>query len=316
MTQILDAPIKFKTIKNPNILNFAWELKKNGRVDSTIESNVERLQRLQRLCDLEDPEQVKVVIATAKWQNSTKQDLVQKYDAYLKFLGKTWTRPTYKRESKIPYIPTEKELDSIIQSGSPKTTTFLQFLKETGARKGEAVMLKWTDIDREKRTVYIHAEKGSNDRILPISEQLLAMLYHMERVNDKVFQPTKKSMGGTFTSLRNRTAVKLNNPRLRKIHLHTFRHWKATQEQHKTHDIYHVKQFLGHKTVKSTEIYIHIDSMLSDYANDRYITKVAHNIEEDAKLIEVGFEYITERDGLKIYKNACMHGNKNHKNKR
>jgi len=300
--QLLANPKKIKFIKNPTVLSYAWELKKNGRAESTIESNIERLERLARLCDLDDPEQVKIVIATAKWQNSTKADLVQKYDGYLKHLGKTWTRPKYKRQSKIPYIPTEKELDSIIQSGSPKTATFLQFLKETGARHGETMLLKWTDINQEKRTVYIHAEKGSNDRILRISEQLLTMLNRMKKTNDKVFQPTKSGLRGTFTSLRNRTALKLSNPRLRKIHLHTFRHWRATTEQHKTHDIYHVKQFLGHKSVQSTEVYIHIDSMMSDYASDNYITKVAHNIEEDAKLIEVGFEFVTERDGLKIYR--------------
>jgi len=263
---------------------------------------MERLERLAKLCDLNDPDQVKIVIAMAKWQNSTKDNLVQIYDSFLKYLGKTWTRPKYKRESKIPYIPTEKEIDSIIQSGSPKTATFLQFLKETGARMGEAMLLKWTDINQEKRTVYIHAEKGSNDRILPISEQLLAMLYNMKRLNDKVFQPTKHGLRNTFTTLRNRTAIKLNNPQLRKIHLHTFRHWRATQEQHKTHDIYHVKQFLGHKTVKSTEIYIHIDSLLSDYGNDKYTAKVAHNEEEALKLIEAGFEYVTDIDTNKLFK--------------
>lgn len=33
-----------------------------------------------------------------------------------------------------------------------------------------------------------------------------------------------------------------------------------------------------------------------------YTVKVAHSIEEDKQLIEAGFEYVTERDGLKIYK--------------
>jgi len=300
--KLLSELSKIKVIKNANVLSYGWELKKNGRAQSTIEGSMERLERLNRLCDLDDPEQVKVVIAMATWQNSTKQNMVQIYDGFLKYLGKTWTRPKYRRQSKVPYIPTEKELDSIINSGSPKTATFLQFLKETGARMGEAVALKWTDINQDRRTVYIHAEKGSNDRVLPISEQLLVMLNNMKRVNDKVFQPKKHGLRVTFESLRKRTAIKLNNPRLMKIHLHTFRHWRATLEQHKTRDIYHVKQFLGHKTVKSTEIYIHIDSLMSDYSSDNYTTKVAHNIEEDAKLIETGFEYVTERDGLKIYR--------------
>jgi integrase len=36
------------------------------------------------------------------------------------------------------------------------------------------------------------------------------------------------------------------------IHFHTFRHWKAATEQHKTKDSWHVKIILGHKSITST----------------------------------------------------------------
>jgi len=56
----------------------------------------------------------------------------------------------------------------------PKTSTFHQLLKETGARTGEAHSLKWTDLDFEAATVritpeergscggYLHGGEGSN----------------------------------------------------------------------------------------------------------------------------------------------------------
>jgi integrase len=50
--------------------------------------------------------------------------------------------------------------------------------------------------------------------------------------------------------MRKRIAKKLNNPRLMKIMLHTFRHWKATMEYPKTKDIIHVKEILGHKNIE------------------------------------------------------------------
>jgi hypothetical protein len=75
------------------------------------------------------------------------------------------------------------------------------------------------------------------------------------------------------------------------IHFHTFRHWKATTEQHKTKDPWHVKMILGHKSIKSTETYIHLEKMLYEgEANDQFIVKVANTLEEAIKLMEVGFD--------------------------
>ena len=54
--------------------------------------------------------------------------------------------------------------------------TFLQLLKETGVRCGEAWQLKWTDIDLETDTVRITPEKGSNPRIARLSNKLIGML--------------------------------------------------------------------------------------------------------------------------------------------
>ena len=43
----------------------------------------------------------------------------------------------------------------------PKTPTFLQLLKETALRVGEANMLRWSDINFESGTVRITPEKNS-----------------------------------------------------------------------------------------------------------------------------------------------------------
>ncbi|MEM2111943.1 MAG: hypothetical protein QXX08_08735 [Candidatus Bathyarchaeia archaeon] len=39
-----------------------------------------------------------------------------------------------------------------------------------------------------------------------------------------------------------------------------------------------------------------------DSGADEYTVRVDHTIEEDKQLIEAGFEYVTERDGYKIYR--------------
>jgi integrase len=128
------------------------------------------------------------------------------------------------------------------------------------------------------------------------------MLNSIPKINDKVFQPNKHSLRVTFEGLCNRTATKLNNPRLKQIHFHTFRHWKATTEYHKTKDIIHVKTILGHKSIESTMTYINIEQSTFTSQSDEWTCKVATNVKEAADLIEAGFEYITEIDGTKLFR--------------
>jgi integrase len=128
------------------------------------------------------------------------------------------------------------------------------------------------------------------------------MLNNLPKTDERIFPVSKHGLRITFEGLRERTATKLNNPRLRQIHFHTFRHWKATMEYHKTKDIIHVKTFLGHKTIEATMIYINIESALFLEQSDEWTSRTASNVKEDQELIDSGFEYVTERDGIKIYR--------------
>jgi len=69
-------------------------------------------------------------------------------------------------------------------------------------------------------------------------------------------------------------------------------------EYHKTKDLLHVQQRLGHRSVLSTMIY----TQLVNFESDQYHVKIAKGIKEDEELIAAGFEYVTERDGIKIYR--------------
>jgi integrase len=68
---------------------------------------------------------------------------------------------------------------------------------------------------------------------------------------------------------------------------------------HQTKDPYYVQHFLGHKSLTSTEIYINIEHTLFEAgANDEFTVKVAEKPEEIKALLEVGFEYVCQKDSL------------------
>jgi hypothetical protein len=105
-------------------MSYAWQMKKDGKADATITTAVARLKRLSKLCNIEEPEQVKTMLATLEWKNATKRHVAQIYRYYLRYINKTWNEPKYTQESRIPFIPTETEIDNLISAGyavlSPK----------------------------------------------------------------------------------------------------------------------------------------------------------------------------------------------------
>jgi len=106
-------------------------------------------------------------------------------------------------------------------------------------------------LDIENRTVRITPEKGSEPRLFKISTKLITMLTNLPKKSLAIFggYPLRGFRRG-YTRQRKRAANKLDNPRLNQITFHTFRHWKATMEYHKTKDILYVMRLLGHKTSK------------------------------------------------------------------
>ncbi len=74
-------------------------------------------------------------------------------------------------------------------------------------------------------------------------------------------------------------------------------------EYHKTKDVIHVQQLLGHRAIKSTMLYINIEN--ATYSQDKpeeFHVKVARSLDEACKLVKVGFEYVTDMDGAKIFR--------------
>ena len=288
------------------ILEYAWWLKKDGKSDATIVGRVKLLQVLtKRGANLYDPESIKEVIAKQTWSNGRKNNAVDAYSSFLKMADGKWNPPLYQTIRKLPFIPKETEIDQLIAGCTKRMATFLQMLKETGARCGEIWQLKWDDVDFESKVVNITAEKQSNPRVTHLSNKLLEMLNRLPKdYGDRIFsKPTMPvdHFGTLLSHQRKRLAHKLSNPRLLKIHFHTFRYWKGTLLYHETKDMYYVMMRLGHKNIKNTLLYVQLEEALFQ-GETNYVSKVAKTEKEICSLVEAGFEYVTEFQGSKIFR--------------
>jgi integrase len=141
-------------------------------------------------------------------------------------------------------------------------------------------------------------EKGSDSRTLKVSEKTLSMIKLLPKKHEPyIFNPNSRVYKDMLTTTRNRLARTLQNPRFKQIHLHSFRHWKATMEYAKTKDIIHVMKMLGHRNIQNTLTY----TQLANFESDEYYSAVAKTVDEARKLVESGFTFVCDIEGVKVF---------------
>ncbi len=185
---------------------------------------------------------------------------------------------------KLPDTLSEDEIDRIISSidlSTPqgeRNRAILETLYACGLRVSELVSLKLSDLYFKEGYILVTG-KGNKQRFVPIasSTQKFINIYKDEiRIHEKP-QPgfsdilflnrRGKSLTRAmiFTIVRNQTrdaGIK------KKISPHTFRHSFATHLLENGADLRAIQQMLGHESITTTEIYMHVDrSHLAEMVN-------------------------------------------------
>ncbi len=151
-----------------------------------------------------------------------------------------------------------------------------------GLRRNEVVHLDINDIHFEKSVVHVRKGKGYKERMVPITKQSIEHLqnylydarpYFCNDKNEAFFVTHYgKRLGGTMMLRRLQQLIQLtNNAALiqKDIHLHTLRHSIATHLLQNGMKLERIKEFLGHSSLESTQIYTHFleTENEQDYAN-------------------------------------------------
>lgn len=145
--------------------------------------------------------------------------------------------------------------------------------------------------------------KSGSCKTLKISTNLKDVLQeHVDRYKlnptDKLFKGNADDYGKHYRAMRNALAKKLHDPTPKNIRLYDLRHYFATTSYAKTRDILLVKRQMGHKKIETTLIF----TQLLNLNDDEWICKTASSVNEAKALIEAGFEYIQETDGIRLYR--------------
>jgi integrase len=279
-------------------------MKKQAYEDTTIKATAKRLKHLQKNCHLADPESVKLFVANKKCSNGFKETMIETYDIFMRSISQQWQKPFYARYDKLPKIPTEEKINMLISQATPRMALILSMSKDMGTRPVELTWLKVADINLQNGIVSITGAKhtvGRNGKLKPRTLEMLKQYINKNHLNanDRLFPTESEHISESYRRLRNTLARKLQDPTFLTIRLYDFRHFKASMEYHKTKDLLHVKALLGHKDLRTTLRYT---QLLEALASDEYHCSTAKDIKEATNLIENGFEYVTEIDGLKLFR--------------
>ena len=163
----------------------------------------------------------------------------------------------------INYLNTIKDL---------KKLTMICVLYETGARVTEFINIKLNDLNLSDNASITLYGKGNKTRIVPISQELVKLInkyskeVYINYGDDYLFYSNykKKYSRYSINKIIKKIILKLNLMYPDKFkgnyHPHSFRHTKATHLYNNDTPLLYVKEFLGHSTITSTEIYATPDS--------------------------------------------------------
>jgi len=186
-----------------------------------------------------------------------------------------------KREQRLPTVLSLNEVWSILNTvRTPQNKAYLTVVYTCGLRLHEALYLQVTDIDKERMRIHVHRGKGAKDRYVPLPESTLYLLrdYWKRHRNPlwifprlgrsgqegpKATRPmAKASVQGALRRVLKQLEVR------KRISIHTLRHSYATHLLEAGVNIRRIQQYLGHSSLNSTMLYLHLTTQGHEHAYD------------------------------------------------
>jgi len=183
-------------------------------------------------------------------------------------LGRTDAFPAIpygKRAKTLPSVLAASEVACLLDAAEPGRNRLLwQVTYGCGLRVSEVIKLQVRDIDSARMVLHVRQGKGAKDRLVPLSQRLLEELrayWRLYRPATWLFpgrQPGQPISGNTIQRSFHSLVLQVG---LRKpCSMHTLRHSYATHLLEAGVDLPTLKVLLGHSSLATTALYLHIST--------------------------------------------------------
>jgi integrase/recombinase XerD len=168
-----------------------------------------------------------------------------------------------KKMRPLPEVLSGSEVERLLDAVySINHRAILMTMYASGLRAMEACRLLVTDIDSTRMLIHVHAGKGKKDRYALLAKRQLETLreYYRE-ARPRTWLFPGKTREGHISYGRVREVFLASAKRagiMKKVTPHILRHCFATHLIESGVDISIVKEFLGHRSIQTTQIYTHL----------------------------------------------------------
>ena len=167
--------------------------------------------------------------------------------------------PLAKKTVKLPMVLSKEEIQAmIIGTTNLKHRLLLSFLYYAGLRLDEVRNLNVQDIDLQREIIHLKTAKGSKERIIFLHPKVKELFSLQEQREGLLFRSNlqqkyvKRSIQEIVKNAAQRAHIR------KKVTPHTLRHSFATHLLEGGADIRYIQALLGHKDLKTTQIYTHV----------------------------------------------------------
>jgi integrase len=147
------------------------------------------------------------------------------------------------------------EWEALLKNVPENYRSIAVFLVNTGCRRGDALSLRWSNIDLQNGFGVIEEDKRHKEKIITLNSDVVALLQTLPRhdSDDRVFfwVPSGDAVTWAFAKAVKKTGV-VN------FRLHDLRHTAASHLAMAGHDIKTIQDFLGHSDIRQTTRYAHL----------------------------------------------------------
>lgn len=168
--------------------------------------------------------------------------------------------PLAKKPLKLPLVLGKEEVARmIVSTGNLKHKLVIMFLYYAGLRLDEARNIRWQDIDFGREIIHLKTAKGGKERVVFLHKKLAEALKMYEAKEEGLVFISQQS--GKYNKRTIQQIVKSASGKAeirKKVTPHTLRHSFATHLLENGADIRYIQQLLGHKDLKTTQIYTHV----------------------------------------------------------
>lgn len=169
-----------------------------------------------------------------------------------------------RKSTKLPPVMSAIEIKALIDSvKNVKHRTIIMLLYSSGLRLSEISALKIVDIDSKNMRIKVAQGKGSKDRFTILSQQVLIELrayYLLYKPKEYLFNGNKPGKPLSMRMIQHAIQHALIKLGIESKHytVHTIRHSFATHLVDNGTDLHTVKELLGHSSIQTTMLYMHL----------------------------------------------------------